>query len=717
MAPQADAEPNESRHSLQHWLDWLRGFIDSLGDYDGESGLEFCESALLAFGTELAANQVPSQSVAELIVVGIASGLTQAASAAYIELDRPREQVEQTLRRELELLYEQAGQWLKGEPLSEEQSSTIRAKFELKMQQSNAEAGLAMPEARKKSSRYADFDDLLAAQGRDTRMAIYEIAGVISPELLAFTLNAPSSEIHDHIPNDIQREAISELLSILGDLPGYRYDLQRGAISGALLRYDPSLKTSKATELHIKCGGALPLIADDGTLTAALQIIAIDTLGARLRGDKSQQSLMNVLSSHPLYPTLIDRVMAESEPIRGLFEKAVDQQPDLDGPEREMQHYYLPNVIAHWSDGSGGSIDIRHVPEHILTTFRMTTDTTSGVLQAACDAVHDSVAMARALASGEAVQTTATVGLGNVTLADELSAIDLTGMRLRRPSPFERNNVPFTAQPTTILDVDTTLRLLDVVSQSFIPNEDRMEALRNFGAERERLREHAPEISRTSAGVAERIIQIRFAMALASHQRRLLGPIWLYTVFRNPLTGHGGNLLRGFNDPAPAFPSQVIDPINAKLLDKYCIATDQLDQSLRIGRRRVLQAISERNDPIDSFIDFVIAWESMVGSSENTSYVVSAAMSLILEPTNVQKRKTLFGQIRKLYNNRSGLVHGTLGHEVESKSFKVAEARSYADQSGRLAIDTFKRVLGRPELIGLSAQERARMILIGFTMP
>ena len=716
MSQQADAEPNEPQRVWRHWRDWLRSFIDSFESLDGESGLEFCESAGMALGTELKAQEPISQPSAEAVVAGILSAFLEASAAAYIDQDRAREEIEQILRDELELIYEQTDRWLI-EPLDEEQMVAKRAEFESKIKQNNAKAAESMPEPRRKSSRYRDFDDLLEAQGRDTRMAIYEIAGVISPELFAFTINASANEIHDHIPNDAQRETISELLTILSNLPGYRYDLQRGAISHALLRHDPLLGTSKATQLHIKCGGEKPSITDDGTLTAALQIIAIDFLGTRLRGEKSQESLMNVLQSHPLYPKLIERVMAEGEPICGLFKKAIDRDDGLSGPEREMQYYYLPNVIAHWSDGSGGSVDIRHVPEHILSAFHVTMDTTSGVLQAACDAVHDSVELARALAGGEAVHTTATVGLGNVTLADEVPAIELPGMRVRRPSPFEQRNVPFATQPTIVLDVDTRLRLLNVASQAFMPNEDDMEALRNFAAEQERLREHTPEISRTSASIAERITQVRFAMALASHQRRLIGPIWLYTVFRNPLTGSGGNSLQGFNDPTSTFPSQVIDPIIARSISKYCVATDDLDQGLRVGRRRILRAISERNDPIDSFIDFVIAWESLVGSSENTSYVVAATMSLLLAPDNVQKRKSLYSQIRKLYDRRSGLVHGTIGHDVESKSFKLADVRSYADQSGKLAIDTFKRVLRRPELIGLSAQERSRMILVGFTMP
>jgi hypothetical protein len=717
MSEQAGAQPNESEQASRRWRDWLRRFIDSIGSLDGESGLEFCESAGRVLGTELKATQPISGSLSEMIVAGILDAFAAASAAAYLDLDRPREAIEQVLRNKLEVVHGQADEWLNKHPPNEEEIVAKLAEFQLGIEQSKAKVADSIPPARRKNSRFMDFDELLEAQGPDTRMAMFEIARITSPALFAFILNAPSVEILDHIPNDTQRETISEVLTILRSLTGYPYELKRGAISNALLSYEPALGTSKATLFHVKCGGEKPSITDDGSLIAALQLTIIDLVGTRLRGDKSQQSLMNVLQSHPMYPALIDRVMAEEEPIRGLFENASDVGYGLTEADRQMRRYHLPNVVAQWSDGSGRSLDIREVPGHILSSFTMTVDTTTGVLQTACDALRDAVGLARALAGGGTVKATATVGLGNVTLADEVSAIDLPGMRVRRPSPFEQGTVPYAKQPTIILDVETELRLLDVVAQSFIPNEDRREALTNFAAERNRLKIHSAERSRVSGSIAERITQVRFAMALASQQHRLIGPIWLYTVFSNPLIGWGGNSLRGFNDPSPAFTRQVIDPIVARSIPKYYISADQLDQSLRIGRRRILRAISERNDPIDSFIDFVIAWESLVGSSENTSYVVAASMALMLAPDNADKRKSLYKRIRKLYGSRSKLVHGTIGHDVGSTAFKLADVRDYADESGRLAIDTFKRVLQRPDLIGLSAQERSRMILLGFTVP
>ena len=47
----------------QRWRDWIRGVVDSLGRLDGESGLEFCESAGLVLARELQQRQLETQTV------------------------------------------------------------------------------------------------------------------------------------------------------------------------------------------------------------------------------------------------------------------------------------------------------------------------------------------------------------------------------------------------------------------------------------------------------------------------------------------------------------------------------------------------------------------------------------------------------------------------------------------------------------------------------
>lgn len=700
-----------SDSGAQRWREWLRSVVDSLSRLDGESGLEFSESVALIVGQELKQHQPKAQTVAELIVAGTVAAFQSAAAEAYVDLQRPRSEIEQGLRDRLEAVYCESESWVSA-GLSEGEVSGKLASYELEIERSNARVAEAVPEMKRRRSAAMEFEELLEAQGSETRMAIFEIARVASSELFGFMLNVPSSSVHDHVPSDTQREVIGELIALLRALPGYPYELKRGAISDALIKYEPALGTSRATHFYVKCDGARPDLGDDGTLASALKVVAMDFVGGRLC---AEPALTNVLPSHPLYEELINRVMSDDEPIADLFRRAAAADTDLSEAERHLRAHYLLNVIAHWSDGSGGSMDIRQVPSALLSSLTIRCDTSDDVLRTVCEAVDDSLAQARQLATGEPATAAAFVGLANIILDDDVERIELPGMVIRRPSAFEGDGVPFAQKPTAIAEVATELRMVDVVAQSMRPTDDRMESLREFASDQERLSGYRDERRELSESIAERILQLRFAMTLASQQRRLLGPIWLYTVFRNPLRGWGGNSLRPSSDIASAFAGQAIDRITAERIGRYFVPTASLHPSLRLARDRILQAVSERSDHIDSFIDFVIAWESIVGYSESTTFLVSAAMSMLLSPDDVEKRRDLFSRIKKLYGHRSALVHGSAGRDATTmKSFKIAEVREHAHQAGRLAIDAFRRVFERPDLMNLDAQERVRMILLGF---
>jgi hypothetical protein len=114
----------------------------------------------------------------------------------------------------------------------------------------------------------------------------------------------------------------------------------------------------------------------------------------------------------------------------------------------------------------------------------------------------------------------------------------------------------------------------------------------------------------------------------------------------------GGNSLRPSNDIASPFAQQTIDRITAERIGKHFVPTASPHPSLRLARDRILQAVSERSDHIDSFIDFVIAWESIGGYSESTTVLVSGAMSILLSPDDLEKRRDLLSKIKKLYGRR-----------------------------------------------------------------
>ncbi|GGO62614.1 HEPN domain-containing protein [Nonomuraea cavernae] len=124
-----------------------------------------------------------------------------------------------------------------------------------------------------------------------------------------------------------------------------------------------------------------------------------------------------------------------------------------------------------------------------------------------------------------------------------------------------------------------------------------------------------------------------------------------------------------------------------------------------IALRRLITATTNRTNPVDGFIDAVVAWENLfAGTSQGElSFRICGAMSKLLE-VDVEKRLLLHKELTGLYNSRSKVVHG-------SKELSVEDAAASRDQ----ALDVLLRCLRTlyadyPEL--LSDPDRSRRIIL-----
>jgi hypothetical protein len=128
---------------------------------------------------------------------------------------------------------------------------------------------------------------------------------------------------------------------------------------------------------------------------------------------------------------------------------------------------------------------------------------------------------------------------------------------------------------------------------------------------------------------------------------------------------------------------------------------------LSLGISRIIRAAVERDDPMDSFVDAVIAWENLVGAKTETTFRVCGALAVLLEPTDLTSRKVLLKSLKGDYNKRSRLVHG--GEEP-----KPEELGLLRDRALDVAIQAMKTVLQNAQLAGLkSSEERSDAILLG----
>ena len=125
-----------------------------------------------------------------------------------------------------------------------------------------------------------------------------------------------------------------------------------------------------------------------------------------------------------------------------------------------------------------------------------------------------------------------------------------------------------------------------------------------------------------------------------------------------------------------------------------------------IAIRRILSAAHARTDPVDRLLDAVIAWENLFGTSEGEPRLrISSAMAWLLEADGA-KRLILQDQLKRLYDDRSKIVHGAQ-FDSDAMGQRANDALLYA-------IRSLKALLrDRPDILGLSdgAARSLRLIL------
>ncbi|MDH6677320.1 hypothetical protein M2284_001518 [Rhodococcus sp. LBL1] len=575
----------------------------------------------------------------------------------------------------------------------------------------------------------ADIDETDSSADRERQAAsLFELSRIVGEDLLAFMLAvAPSDDICGDVLGDEAKMAVAECIWVAAtnrvdeQSDGEGYYIWRPALPAVTLvnlfcTYDPELKTSLATSYHLRAGGRRPDVDPDSatSLDECLQVIACDCFAARLVGDGRQDHSWGVTRAHPLMNVVRERLHEDSEPITQLHRSATAA---TDESERQWSDSfpYSRQMEVHWSTGGGGSLDLRDVGDSLISNVVLDTDLDDQVLPRVADAVQDNLTRARDLATGKLVNVKTLVGIGNVTLADDVGAIDLAGVgKLRRPTVLDSRTNSFADSPTAILELERSLRYNEARLSPMPRIGSGSDDLQQFIADNERRQKFVPAMLESAEALQEDIRRVRFAMVMSSPESAIMAPTWLFNREYNPLTNCGSNSHNpsGWNFGVAA-DHVTVDAATAAEIAAWTSKMNHLPDSLKIGRRRLLQATTERADAIDRFIDAVVAWESMFGAAQDSALRVTGSMALILQPTDVEARRALHKTLNTYYKSRSDLVHGAVGHDKETKEFKVANMPTYASQATRYAIDSFKHILDNPDLIPLDSTARSKRILLG----
>ena len=176
-------------------------------------------------------------------------------------------------------------------------------------------------------------------------------------------------------------------------------------------------------------------------------------------------------------------------------------------------------------------------------------------------------------------------------------------------------------------------------------------------------------------------------------------------------TSHGRSM--GWSDPksSPGFMPTELSSAECEVVADWCeLVETNWSSRVDIAVRRVLSAAQVRNDAADRLVDSVIAWENLFGTSEGEPRLrISSAMAWLLAETAAE-RSALQREIKRLYDDRSKIVHGGTFDEAE-----VAEKANRALELARSCLQVLFK--DRPEILSLSDGSARSLALILDSQP
>jgi hypothetical protein len=314
------------------------------------------------------------------------------------------------------------------------------------------------------------------------------------------------------------------------------------------------------------------------------------------------------------------------------------------------------------------------------------------------NAITETVALTRRLASGKETKVPAWIGIGNVAMPE--GSADLPwGVIRPHPYPTDLELIPSSARPSVTNDSSGEYTLAVILETTFdyqvaIGKNDGADS---SGAWRAKVRESYSRLE-------ERYRQTAFAIALSTEREQPAACTRLWTAVFDPMS-HGVRLsfTRGSNPPV-AF--HRLSPRELKVVNDWATSLhSRASDKMEIPQRRILSAIAERSDPVDGFVDAVIAWEALFAGTEQGELVfrICAAMATLL-CDETDDRMAKHKKLKELYNKRSKVLHG-------ARHIELAEAVEARDFAVIAALDCMKRLYKEfPDL--LSDTNRGSKIIL-----
>ncbi|RAO57596.1 hypothetical protein ONO86_00464 [Micromonospora noduli] len=454
--------------------------------------------------------------------------------------------------------------------------------------------------------------------------------------------------------------------------------------------------TYNVTLMRQDCGGSVPDTNSDDEVEKALLECVRDAYPVLLLPVVSHEiqlpgsMLLSGISQTEAANRLRTTIFEDEDMVR-LF-------PESDGVRGDS---YLT-----WEAGESGILQAIMLPE-LLTSYAlvMAALEESPTIEKCLSYGRATLATCRALARGERVRLPLLVGLSNIELGRSVDQIDLVAGKILRPTTAALNRLGPAAEPnvTAVLATEAHQRLVRIEPASV--NKGQMQDRLADVSDSQRLaREAAHEEVRLA------IDMCRYSLLLASNGDAHIAALVQRTTRFNPLSS-GTSVSLAQRDFAPYGPV-TLDKEAARQANNWAVKVCRdHPRSLNIGMRRVLSAVTVRDDPMDGFIDAVMCWENLFGESQETSFKVCGSLAMLLELDDEWMRTDLFSKLKKLYEIRSKLVHGS----AEPDALTAVRHR---DEAVSIALRAMRRAYDVPGLLQMrNSTERYKRVLLGVNPP
>ncbi|HET6707345.1 hypothetical protein [Amycolatopsis sp.] len=523
-----------------------------------------------------------------------------------------------------------------------------------------------------------------------------KLQDMFGEQLLCHVLNCQPEDLQNPASDwtTSQSAVISYLTHVNQALRDHHSTSQRMNITEHLLQYITETETTLANLWRTTCGGTLPAIpeSDDLCKNQILRLALDVYVGLLLPKDPNNfrfsPEISGAMHRHPAHPTVCHQILEDKDGLSLLF-------PDQEHSDIEDKYkFYEMTSWIQVSTGSGRTTQLATFTENILKSAYdrslLLGDTSLGayLLQ-----VSETIEDARSLARGNEINVPAVIGISNISLGDIESIKFLSGTLMHANSNHQRFLAPRPSAGTVLIS-RLPLKIIEIAKWD-------SETFQDF---RKQTDQHEQNFQKWYRNLRDSVDNVRFTLLCSSmHQLYIATRQESYTLL-DPLE-HAPNLQWDYVASVPAG-QMTVTSNQIELIEHWDSTLNRTPHTLKIAIRRLLAAVSERLDPIDGFIDAVMAWENLFSSTPETTMRVCGALSKLLE-SDPSKRKQLFRELKNLYNLRSKLVHGA---DTEEPAMRVMLEKR--DRAISVGLDAMRKVFEIPSFPAMKSSDRSDALLL-----